>query len=259
MLWASQVAPGNENGLKLRVYGTKGGLEWAQEDPNYLWFTPFGEPKRLITRGGAGSGRGGRRASPACRPAIRRAISKASPTSTRRPPRAIRAARDGQGAGRRGDLPDRRGRREGRGLRRRLRALEQAQRRLGAARRLAGEPASDRCGARRCARACACARISGTAVVSHSSPRRSGPIAKSVSDSRPNASRSDAVGGRVEPEGERVRPRGTRGAERREQRASGCASTSPFGPVQLTTAATRSVRARPLSAFAHAHLDAIRR
>jgi predicted dehydrogenase len=56
MLWASQVAPGNENGLKLRVYGTKGGLEWTQADPNYLWYTPFGEPKRLITRGGAGSG-----------------------------------------------------------------------------------------------------------------------------------------------------------------------------------------------------------
>ncbi|WP_245875309.1 Gfo/Idh/MocA family protein [Tabrizicola aquatica] len=56
MLWCSQVAPGNENGLRLRVYGTKGGLEWAQEDPNYLWFTPFGEPKRKITRGGAGSG-----------------------------------------------------------------------------------------------------------------------------------------------------------------------------------------------------------
>ncbi len=56
MIWASQVAPGNENGLKLRVYGTKGGLEWCQEDPNYLWFTPFGGQKRLITRGGAGSG-----------------------------------------------------------------------------------------------------------------------------------------------------------------------------------------------------------
>ena len=56
MLWASQVAPGNENGLKIRVYGTKGGLEWSQENPNLLWFTPFGEPKRLITRGGAGSG-----------------------------------------------------------------------------------------------------------------------------------------------------------------------------------------------------------
>ncbi len=56
MLWASQVAPGNENRLVLRVHGTKGGLEWAQEDPNYLWHGPFGEPKRLITRGGAGAG-----------------------------------------------------------------------------------------------------------------------------------------------------------------------------------------------------------
>jgi len=56
MLWCSQVAPGHENGLKLRVYGTKGGLEWTQADPNYLWYTPFGEQKRLITRNGAGSG-----------------------------------------------------------------------------------------------------------------------------------------------------------------------------------------------------------
>ena len=56
MLWSSQVAPGNENALRIRVYGDKGGLEWAQQDPNYLWYTPFGEPKRLITRGGAGAG-----------------------------------------------------------------------------------------------------------------------------------------------------------------------------------------------------------
>jgi predicted dehydrogenase len=56
MIWASQVAPGNENGLKLRIYGEKGGLEWTQADPNYLWYTPFGEPKRLLTRAGAGAG-----------------------------------------------------------------------------------------------------------------------------------------------------------------------------------------------------------
>lgn len=62
MLWSSQVAPGNENALKLRVYGEKGGLEWSQEDPNCLWFTPLGEPKRLITRGGAGSGEAAARA-----------------------------------------------------------------------------------------------------------------------------------------------------------------------------------------------------
>ena len=42
--------------LRLRVYGEKGGLEWSQEDPNYLWFTPYNKPKRLITRNGAGAG-----------------------------------------------------------------------------------------------------------------------------------------------------------------------------------------------------------
>ncbi len=55
MIWASQVAPGNENGLMLRVFGTKGGLEWRQEDPNYLWFTKLGQPKQLYSRGGDGA------------------------------------------------------------------------------------------------------------------------------------------------------------------------------------------------------------
>ena len=55
MLWCSQVAPGNENALRLRVFGSQGGIEWAQEDPNYLWHTPLGEPKRLLTRNGAGA------------------------------------------------------------------------------------------------------------------------------------------------------------------------------------------------------------
>ena len=56
MLWASQVAVGCENGLQLRVYGDKGGLEWRQDNPNYMWFTEFGKPKQLLTRGGAISG-----------------------------------------------------------------------------------------------------------------------------------------------------------------------------------------------------------
>jgi predicted dehydrogenase len=56
MLWCSQVAVGQENGLRLRVYGTKGGLEWAQEDPNYLYWSNLGEPRRRITRSGAGAG-----------------------------------------------------------------------------------------------------------------------------------------------------------------------------------------------------------
>jgi predicted dehydrogenase len=51
MLWASQVAPGNENGLRLRVYGSKGGLEWRQEHPNQLRFAPLGEPVRIVARG----------------------------------------------------------------------------------------------------------------------------------------------------------------------------------------------------------------
>jgi len=55
-LWASQVAPGNENGLRLRVYGTKGGLHWAQENPNELRWSPLGEATRIVTRGGPGSG-----------------------------------------------------------------------------------------------------------------------------------------------------------------------------------------------------------
>src|SRR6266702_806318 len=52
MLWASQVAPGNENNLRLRVYGEKAGIEWAQEDPNYLRFTPYGKAPVLISRSG---------------------------------------------------------------------------------------------------------------------------------------------------------------------------------------------------------------
>jgi predicted dehydrogenase len=55
MLWATQVAPGNENNLRLRVYGEQAALEWHQEDPNYLTFATFGEPPRLIRRNGAGS------------------------------------------------------------------------------------------------------------------------------------------------------------------------------------------------------------
>ena len=55
MLWVSQIAPGNENRLCLRVYGDKGGLEWTQEEPNKLWFTSYGQPKRLLTRMGAGA------------------------------------------------------------------------------------------------------------------------------------------------------------------------------------------------------------
>lgn len=53
MLWASQVAIGNENRLVLRLYGEKGGLSWSQEQPNDLYWSPLGEATRLITRGTA--------------------------------------------------------------------------------------------------------------------------------------------------------------------------------------------------------------
>lgn len=51
MLWCSQISPGNENNLRLRLYGTRGGLEWHQEHPNQLMWSPFGQPTRIISRG----------------------------------------------------------------------------------------------------------------------------------------------------------------------------------------------------------------
>jgi predicted dehydrogenase len=49
-LWASQVAPGNENNLRLRVYGSRGGIEWHQEQPNQLRWSPLGQPTQTISR-----------------------------------------------------------------------------------------------------------------------------------------------------------------------------------------------------------------
>jgi predicted dehydrogenase len=50
MLWASQVASGAENALRLRVYGTKASLAFDQEQPNELWFTPLGAAAQRLTR-----------------------------------------------------------------------------------------------------------------------------------------------------------------------------------------------------------------
>jgi predicted dehydrogenase len=63
MLWCSQVAAGLENGLRIRVYGDKAGLEWNQENPNYLTFSPLGEPPRIIRRNGYGADEASRAAS----------------------------------------------------------------------------------------------------------------------------------------------------------------------------------------------------
>jgi predicted dehydrogenase len=63
MLWASQVAPGCANELRIRVFGSAGGLEWAQQQPNELYWTPLGEPTRIITRGSAAMNAAGARTS----------------------------------------------------------------------------------------------------------------------------------------------------------------------------------------------------
>jgi predicted dehydrogenase len=49
--WSSQVAIGKENGLRIRVYGTEGAIEWEQENPNVLRFQKKGGPLQLLTRG----------------------------------------------------------------------------------------------------------------------------------------------------------------------------------------------------------------
>ena len=53
-LWASQVATGNANNLRLRVYGEKAGLEWHQEEPNDLLFAKLGEAPEILRRPGSG-------------------------------------------------------------------------------------------------------------------------------------------------------------------------------------------------------------
>jgi predicted dehydrogenase len=55
-LWVSQVASGEENELRLRIYGTKGGVNWLQSNPNRMIWTPLGKSARIVTRGGPDSG-----------------------------------------------------------------------------------------------------------------------------------------------------------------------------------------------------------
>lgn len=61
MLWASQIAVGNENCIRIRVYGTKGGLDWSQETPNTMTVSKFGAPSQIYTRGGASASGAGAR------------------------------------------------------------------------------------------------------------------------------------------------------------------------------------------------------
>jgi predicted dehydrogenase len=50
-LVVSQVATGEENGIRLRVYGSKGAIRWEQEDPNYLHVYRHGKPRETLSRG----------------------------------------------------------------------------------------------------------------------------------------------------------------------------------------------------------------
>jgi predicted dehydrogenase len=53
ILYASQFSAGEENNLRIRIYGTEGALEWHQEEPNYLWFRTNDKPAQLYRRGNA--------------------------------------------------------------------------------------------------------------------------------------------------------------------------------------------------------------
>lgn len=52
VLMASQVAAGEENALKIRIYGEKGGLEWAQQEPNTLLVKWLDQPMQTLRAGG---------------------------------------------------------------------------------------------------------------------------------------------------------------------------------------------------------------
>lgn len=54
-LWTSSIAVGRMHGLTLQVFGETGGLRWAQEQPNQVYYTPVAEPvTRILERGGPG-------------------------------------------------------------------------------------------------------------------------------------------------------------------------------------------------------------
>jgi predicted dehydrogenase len=56
VLIASQVCTGDENNLRLRVYGEKASLDWQQMEPNSLWLRPLAAPAQLLRTGVAGTG-----------------------------------------------------------------------------------------------------------------------------------------------------------------------------------------------------------
>jgi len=51
LYWCSQIAIGNDNGLRVRIFGSKASIEWAQENPNYLKISYLDQPTQIISRG----------------------------------------------------------------------------------------------------------------------------------------------------------------------------------------------------------------
>ena len=56
LLWVSQVVPGNESELSIRVYGERGGLHWRQSEAERLTYSELGRPTTVLTRGSATAG-----------------------------------------------------------------------------------------------------------------------------------------------------------------------------------------------------------
>jgi predicted dehydrogenase len=50
LYWTSQVASGYDNALRVRIFGTKGSLDWNEEASNYLWLSRFGQPNVTLSR-----------------------------------------------------------------------------------------------------------------------------------------------------------------------------------------------------------------
>jgi predicted dehydrogenase len=51
LYWCSQIAVGNDNGLRIRIFGSKASIEWAQENPNYMKISYLDHPTQTLSRG----------------------------------------------------------------------------------------------------------------------------------------------------------------------------------------------------------------
>jgi predicted dehydrogenase len=49
--WTSQIAAGYDNAFRVRIFGTKGAIDWNEEESNYLGLSYYGKPKTVLSRG----------------------------------------------------------------------------------------------------------------------------------------------------------------------------------------------------------------